>query len=1432
MTPADTTIQILLPVLGESVTEGTVIEWKKAVGDPVEEGETLLEVTTDKVDVEIPSPAGGVLAAIAADAGAAVEVGQLLGEIASGNGAAPAAAAPTDGTRVTANGASGNGPSSPAEPAALVPIQLPDMESVTEGTVVEWKKAVGDPVAQDEIIVEVSTDKVDLEVPSPAAGTLAEIAVPNGETFEVANPLGQVAAGATPTSGAAPAGQAAPAAVAKAPSAAPPVRDVAASPIARRVAFEQGVDLATVKGTGPGGLIRRADVENAGTGGAMVEPPPPPGEELVKLTGPAAALADYMDDSRSIPTATTFRTISVQMLDAERKRLNEALAVAGGGKLSFTHIIAWAIVRAVEKTPVMSTAFARVDGTPHKVPRDAVNLGIAVDVERKDGSRSLLVPVIRDCGGLGFQGFRAAFDDLIQRSRVGKISPDELKGAGITLTNPGGFGTNASVPRLMTGQGTIVATGGITWPPGMEGVPDDLLKVWGVSKVMTVTSTYDHRVIQGAESGAFLRDIAGLLAGDEGFYDEIRQALGLPAQPPLDFTPQAAAPEGAAPAVAASADEDTLKALAGAMSLLRAFRTYGHLAAHLDPLGSEPPGDPSLEPAWVGLTPEHMKLVPASLLGVAVPGATFAEAFPALKDTYCGTLAYEIEHISDHDQRQWLREFIESGQVRTRLPRDERQALLERLVSVEVFERFLRRTYLGQKTFSLEGCDALIPMMDEAIQRLAEAGVPEVHIGMAHRGRLASIMHTVGRPPESILAEFEGQMEHEDDDEHADGEPYAAAGDVKYHLGAEGTFKARSGRSVQVHLAANPSHLEQVNAVAEGGVRAKQTIRANPIAEHDPNRAVALLVHGDAAFPGQGVVAETLNLQGLVGYSTGGTIHVIVNNQVGFTTDPEDSRSTRYASDMAKGFDMPIVHVNADDMDACIAAVNLAVQFRDRFAHDVLIDLIGYRRLGHNELDEPAYTQPVMARTIKEHPTVARIFADRLIEDRVITEDDYAAMVAAAEDRMSSAHKRVQSGLEQGSDQESSRDKRRRAKTQVVKTRVSASTLRSLNEQLHLPPDGFPVHAKLTPQLERRRAALGEDGGITWSHAEALAFASLLTEGVPIRLTGQDVARGTFTQRHLELHHTADESSYEPRKGEVYVPMQHLLRAKASFELHNSPLSEAACVGFEYGYSTTAREALVLWEAQYGDFANGAQIMVDQFLAAGEAKWGVRSRLTLLLPHGYEGNGPEHSSGRPERFLRLAAEGNLRIANCSTAANYFHLLRRQGLLDEIRPLVVFTPKSLLRAKAASSSLDDLTKGRFEPVLADPRVTDPAAVTRLLLCTGKIFHEIDGHPDREKHPELAIGRIEQLYPFPREEILALFESYPNLETVQWVQEEPRNMGAWSFVTRRIERLLPIESFEYIGRPARASVSEGYPQTHQLEQARVLEDALAGREMTFG
>jgi multifunctional 2-oxoglutarate metabolism enzyme len=739
----------------------------------------------------------------------------------------------------------------------------------------------------------------------------------------------------------------------------------------------------------------------------------------------------------------------------------------------------------------------------------------------------------------------------------------------------------------------------------------------------------------------------------------------------------------------------------------------------------------------------------------------------------------------------------------------------------------------------VEGLDALVPMLDEIIEELADDGVSDVMIGMAHRGRLAVMCHTVGRPPETILAEFEGHMEFDADDDDTlaidDDPPDVAesAGDVKYHLGAEGSYVTRAARAITVRLAANPSHLEQVNAVVEGESRANQTVRSGRAARQDSNVAVPVLVHGDAAFTGQGVVAETLNLSSIEGYSTGGTIHIIANNQIGFTTDPQDSRSTRYASDPAKGYDIPIIHVNADDVDACMSAVKLAVAYRQRYGRDVVIDLVGYRRFGHNELDEPAYTQPVMARTIKEHPPVSRLYAQKLMAEGILTQERLDEVVAWAEKRMTNAHASVRAQLEQGTFSEredfESATNGSTAISQPVRTSVPEKALRSLNEQLLTVPDDFTLHPKLVPQLERRRADL-EESSITWAHAEALAFASLLTHGVPIRLTGQDAVRGTFSQRHLELHDASESQEWSPLTGRTHVPMANLLRASAAFELHNSPLTEAAALGFEYGYSVQAPEALVLWEAQYGDFANGAQIMIDQFIVSGSAKWGQRSRLTLLLPHGYEGNGPEHSSARIERFLQLAGDDNIRVAIPSTAGQYFHLLRKQALTRALRPLVVFTPKSLLRHRGAASTLQHLTDGHFEPVLADPRVTDPARVRRLLLCTGKVFHDLDGHAERAALDHVAIGRVEMLYPFPEESVRALVASYPNLEEVLWVQEEPRNMGAWGYIGRRIIEQLPEgRALAYAGRPRRATPSEGYPQAHQTEQQRLLAVAL-GLEVT--
>ncbi|MGD9572122.1 MAG: multifunctional oxoglutarate decarboxylase/oxoglutarate dehydrogenase thiamine pyrophosphate-binding subunit/dihydrolipoyllysine-residue succinyltransferase subunit [Thermoleophilia bacterium] len=1441
-TSSPQTIQVVLPELGESVTEGIVVEWRVAEGDVVEAGQPLLDVTTDKVDVEVPAPAAGRIARIVAAPGDTIEVGALLAELTTGDAA--------DGGNGTSGG--GNGSTTPAAdaapaddgPATLVPIVLPDMESVTEGVVVEWRVAVGDAVEAEQVVLEVSTDKVDLEVPAPAAGRLASIAVPAGETFTVGQPLGEIAAGAAGSAPSAPA-PSAPAPAAPAPSAPAPSADGASaaaaaewpviSPVARRLAIENGIDPARIPGSGPGGMIRKADVVAAAANPSSLKPPvtaaapsapipPVPGEEPVTLRGPAAALAGYMDESLKIPTATSFRTLSVATLDAQRRQLNADLANGGtGGKLSFTHLIAWAIIKAVEGLPVMGTGYDVVDGKPTKLVREAVNLGLAVDVERKDGSRSLLVPVVRDAAAGGFQGFREQFDDLVGRTRAGQVKPDELRGATVTLTNPGGIGTIASVPRLMPGQGTIVATGSIGYPPGLASVRPEALKDLGVEKVMTMTSTYDHRVIQGAESGQFLADIDGFLSGKNGFYEDIRASLGLGAAAPA---PEVAAP---APAVAAPAgvpavtDDELLAGVAAAMSVVKAHRSHGHLAARLDPLGSEPPGDPALSTENVGLTPEVMARIPASLLRVKVAGDSFATALPHLRDAYCGTIAYEIEHLSDHQKRLWLRGVIESGRLRSPLANERRLEVLDRLVHVDAFERFLRRTYLGQKTFSIEGVDALVSIVDQVIEAGAEEGAKEVVLGMAHRGRLAFITHVCGRPAESILAEFEGHMAFESGDE----DMRETAGDVKYHLGAEGTFTSRAGRQVTVRLAANPSHLEQVNAVAEGHTRAVQTLRTDRTPRHDPASAVPVVIHGDAAFSGQGVVAETLNMQALKGYSTGGTVHVIANNQIGFTTDPYDSRSTYHVSDLARGFDVPVIHVNADDVDACISAAQIASAYRARYQRDVLINLIGYRRLGHNELDEPAYTQPVMSRTIKAHPPVSKIYAQKLIDEGVVTRAQVDEMIAAAERHMRDAHEAVTSRGELGAGGNGENGRQPSRGTHPVATAVAEDTLRTLNEQLLAVPDGFTIHPKLKPQLERRREAIDSpEPAIAWAHAEALAFASLLTEGVPVRLTGQDSARGTFSQRHLELHDVGEGETWTPHTGRVHTPLGNLLRASASLELHNSPLSEAAAVGFEYGYSTQAPEALVLWEAQYGDFANGAQIMIDQFIVSGRAKWGETSRLTLLLPHGYEGNGPEHSSARIERFLQAAAEDNIRVANCSTAANYFHLLRKQALTDQQRPLIIFTPKSLLRAKTASSTLADLTDGAFHPVFDDAAAAERRdRITRLILCSGKVYHELEGHAERAAQEDLAIGRVELLFPFPDEHIQDLIASYPNLTTVTWVQEEPRNMGAWEFARLQLERVLPDGvTLEYAGRARRASTSEGYPQAHQAEQERLLRAAL--------
>jgi 2-oxoglutarate decarboxylase len=1331
---------------------------------------------------------------------------------------------------------------------ATVQIQMPEMgESVTEGIVLEWHVAEGDFVNEGDTVVEVSTDKVDAEVPAPADGVITKLLVSVDDEVPVGAPLAEMepgedssegsdgsAAGPVAASGG-PAGGGS-ASVLAPPESTPPAGEasesqgpngadgVRATPVARRIAEANGVDLGSVAGSGPGAKVTKEDVLAAGNGAG----PATVGEEKA-LRGPAATLAQLMDESREVPTATSFRTVAVDTLDAKRKALN-ALLKERGMKVSFTHLVAWAIVQAAKEHPVMTRVFERKDGKPFAIENGPVNLGIAVDVERKDGSHSLMVPAIKGSEELDFAAFHSYYEELITKTRESKLTADDFQGTNISLTNPGGIGTVASVPRLMSGQSAIIATGAIAYPPEWTHASPERLRQLGVSKTMTLTSTYDHRVIQGAESGAFLRSIELLLQGESDFYEGVAADLGIDAATISSAHPaSASAPPLGAPTPATTEhtvtttqpDEELLQAVQAATSLLKGYRTHGHLAARLDPLGREPKGDPAIQPESLNLTPELMARVPASILRIGVPGETLLESLPRMREAYCGTIAYQFEHLSSHQQRTWLREMVETGAHRQPLAEDEKRRLLMRLIDVFQFERFIEKAYLGQKIFTIEGLDVVVPMLDELVTLAHRSEAEEVVFGMAHRGRLAVLAHNLGRSVESILAEFEGSKQI-DAVKAVAGIPHGGTGDVKYHYGHQGIYETSEGEKIAVRLYPNPSHLEFVNPVVEGATRFIQSDFEGPKIEHMPKRAVPVLLHGDAAFPGQGVVAETLNLQSLRGYTTGGTIHVIQNNQVGFTTDPEDARSTPYAADMAKGFNVPIVHVNADDVEACSAAVRLAMAYRERWGRDIVIDVIGYRRYGHNETDEPAYTQPQIAAKIKAHPPVSEIYAEKLIEEGTISREEVEAAAKQRHDEMSASLKELRHKMELGDYEDptvttTSTGELDRSASPPVDTAVPIEKLRELNQALIEVPESFTIHRKLRKPLSKRLDTL-ENGGIEFGHAEALAFASLLTEGVHIRLTGQDTERGTFSHRHLVLH---DENT-----GLEYTPMQNLDDASAPFELYNSPLSEIACLGYEYGYSAATPNALILWEAQYGDFANAGQVIIDSFIVSGEAKWGQTSRLTLLLPHGYEGSGPEHSSARIERFLALAAEGNIRIANPTTAAQYFHLLRRQALIRKPRPLIVFTPKGLLRLDRAAATPQQLTEEHFHFILDDPSTAERREkVERLVLCTGKVYYDMDASERREKAENVAIARVELLYPFAKQQLTELIASYPNLKEITWVQEEPRNMGCWKVMSRRLPDLLP-EGVElgYIGRPIRASPGEGYSVAHAREQERIVLTAL--------
>jgi multifunctional 2-oxoglutarate metabolism enzyme len=1133
-------------------------------------------------------------------------------------------------------------------------------------------------------------------------------------------------------------------------------------------------------------------------GAATLPDAPPAGanQQLIPLRGAAARIAENMNASLSIPLATSQRVIPVKVIDENRRIVNDYRALAGKSKISYTHIIGWAIVKAVQSNPTLNHAYAEKNGEPFRVLHNQVNIGIAVDVAAKDGTRSLKVPNIKNAGALDFARYVAAFDDIVARARSNKLTVQDFEGTTISLTNPGTVGTLGSVPRLMPGQGAIIATGTIDYPAEYHGSSDQLRALLGLSKVMTVTCTYDHRVIQGAESGMFLGRLQALLEGQENFYEEVFEHLKVPHKPVHWQKDRPVAMPGGR-----GAELDEVAKEAAVLQLINAYRVRGHLIADFDPLGSEPTYHAELDPATYGLTIWDLdrEFLTGTLMSAEYEPqkvATLREILETLRNTYCGKIGCEYMNIQIPEQKRWLQLRMELTGNRWPLPPYTRR-------------RALHARFVGHKRFSLEGAESAMVILDEVLDLAANTNVHEAVIGMAHRGRLNMLANIVDKSLVEILSEFEG----------IDPDSTQGSGDVKYHLGASGVRKSSSGREIVVSVAFNPSHLEAVDPVAEGIVRPKQ----DRLGDTARARVIPILIHGDAAFAGQGVVAETLNLSQLEGYTTGGTIHLVINNQIGFTTNPDEARSTPYSTDVARMVQAPIFHVNGDDPEACLRVAQLAYDYRQEFKRDVVIDMFCYRRHGHNEGDDPSYTQPILYRKIRQHPSVAAQYAERLVREEFMDEAQVAEIRAAVSARLNQAYEQAKKKDQPFQVQELSAVDPEEVARPTPHTAVDRATLERVIEGITTYPAEFHVHPKLAGSLGKRREVLN-GAPMDWATAETLAFGSLVLEGTPVRLSGQDSGRGTFSQRHLEL--------YDSETGDRYIPLRHLSPNQARFDVFDSSLSEYAVMGFEFGYSVADPLTLVLWEAQFGDFANGAQILIDQFISSAESKWGQPSGLVLLLPHGYEGQGPEHSSARIERFLQLCAENNMQVVNASTPAQYFHVLRRQmhGGADRRgvrKPLIIFTPKRMLRHPRAVSMLDELMAGTFHEILDDTAGLDPARVTRLLICTGQVYYDLAASREERKIEHVAIARLEQMYPFPWSGVQAILSRYPALAEVVWVQEEPRNMGAWRFVQEQMEPVLePYRRvLRYIGRPESASTSSGSLKRHQEEQADLVESSFA-------
>ena len=1139
----------------------------------------------------------------------------------------------------------------------------------------------------------------------------------------------------------------------------------------------------------------------------------PNGFESKPLIGGAKKIVENMEESLTVPTATSNRQIPVKLLDENRKVINDYLKKRGK-KVSYTHIIAWAIVKALKSYPQINDGYAVIDGKPSRINRADVSLALAIDIEKKDGSRNLLVPNIKAANKLNFAEFLEAYDDKVKRARDNKLEIADFQGTTVSLTNPGTIGTVASQPRLMSGQSVIIATGAIEYPAEYSAMTDAALSQFGISKVINISSTYDHRVIQGAESGLLLARIHEFLIGQHDFYDEIFRDLNIhyaPLRWAKDFNP----------AILGSGHqrEQTVKQ-ARVIELIAAYRTRGHLLADTDPLDMIPlHHNAELDIENFGLTIWDLdrEFITGGLHGTDV--ATLREILDILRRAYCGKVGIEYRHIQNRDEKQWLRERIRRQFVDVEpLAAGTKKELLQKLIEAEQFEKFLHTKYLGQKRFSLEGCETVIPMLDQMVKSATARGVSDFYFGMSHRGRLNVLANIVGdfdRNPmaERIFTVFEGSSH-----------PAFPAdeGDVKYHQGAI-SHRQIAGQDVTINLSSNPSHLEFVDAVVEGLVRAKQDelfFGQNIDRETVFDQVLPVLMHGDAAFAGQGIVMETLQLAGLKGYRVGGTIHIVINNQIGFTTSPEASRSTIYSTDIAQMTHLPIFHINGDDPEAAFRVVQIALEYRQEFNKDVVLDLVGFRRLGHNEGDEPSYTQPLMYARVKAHPGVRHLYAEQLMREKTITQADLDSMTAGVvqiyEQILERARELVKAKPHKAEMKPAATDE---DGSRIVPTPTTPETVKRIADKISLVPDGFHINPKMVSQLGRRAKMGAGETGMDWGFAEAMAFGSLVEEGFAVRLSGQDCGRGTFSQRHALM--------YDTETGKVWCPLGEIKSEKsaaARFQVFDSSLSEQGVLGFEYGYSIENPNALVMWEAQFGDFSNGAQVIIDQYIAASEDKWGQTNRLVLLLPHGYEGQGPEHSSARLERYLQLCAENNLQVCNPTTPAQYFHLLRRQVKQETVRPLIVMTPKSLLRLPAATSTIEELANNGFQPAIDDVNVKDKAKIKRIVVCSGKVFYDLTTAREKSNDERTAIIRLEQFYPFPTARLQEIFAAYQHATELVWCQEEPMNMGAWMFVQPRLAGLLGNAQPRFVGRAASASPATGSYVIHNLEQEQLVGEAL--------